>query len=197
MHINRLTIPFRLYAGFGIVLALGAALAGYGYWQLSRIDDRTTAMTNYATNSVRVLQTDRLLEGLRREKTKYHLDQDPAALQEFAAERAKAQELMEAAAAAAISPTRKQAYQELAVSIQKHGVDMQTFVLEVDATLHAKQKVFAAGDAASKAVADLVAPLETSDELPKAVAGAAAVNGVLALRMSGLRYLGDLYAKWL
>ena len=36
----RLTIPTRLYAGFGIVILLGAALAGFGYWQLTNIGSR-------------------------------------------------------------------------------------------------------------------------------------------------------------
>jgi hypothetical protein len=39
----RLTISFRVYTGFGLVIALGAALAGYGDWQLSNIS--TSAAT--------------------------------------------------------------------------------------------------------------------------------------------------------
>jgi len=197
MRLNSLTIPARLYSGFGIVILLGAALAGFGYWQLSTIESRTNAMSNYATNSVRVLQTEQLLESLRRAKTKYQLDQDPAALKDFETNQPKALQLMQVAANAALSPARKQIYTEMANEIAQHGEEMKTFVAEVNKVADARKQMFTMGDAASKAVAEFVAPLVQVNDLDRVAAAAAAKEGILALRMSGLRFIADGDRKWL
>src|SRR5215510_8285190 len=128
MRLNSLTIPMRLYAGFGIVILLGASLAGFGYWQLSNISSRTNAMSNYATNSVRVLQTEQMLESLRRTKIKYQLDRDPAALKDFQTSQPAALKLMQDAADAALSPERKKIYASMASAIAEHGEEMNKFV---------------------------------------------------------------------
>jgi methyl-accepting chemotaxis protein len=195
--LRRINIPGRLYAGFGAIILLSAALAAYGYWQLSGIHASAARMSNFATNAVRVLQTDTILEGLRRAKTRYQLDSAPEATKDFHDMQPKAVQLMQTAASVALSPERKKIYASLADQITAHGGEFDTFVGEVDAVTAGVKAMFAAGDAVTKATADLVEPLQNSTDLATVAAAGKAVQEVLALRMSALRYLADHDPKWL
>ena len=95
MRVSSYSIPTRLYAGFGIVIALGAVLAGYGYVQLSTIEATTTRMNHLVENTVRILQADTMIEALRRAKTKVALDGDPKAEAEFKEKQPKIVDMMQ------------------------------------------------------------------------------------------------------
>src|SRR5581483_6969580 len=120
--------------------------------------------SNYANNAVRVLQTDTLLETLRRAKVKYQLDNDKTALGDFDTAQPKALDLMRSALDAALSPTRKAIYGSLVDAVSVHGSEFHQFTAEVDAATDGAHAMFKTGDAASQAVAALAGPLEAGSD---------------------------------
>jgi methyl-accepting chemotaxis protein len=191
MRSTRLTIPVRLYLGFGVVILLGAALAGFGYAQLSVIETRETQMSNYADHAVHVLQADRMLESLRRTKIRYQLDRDPGALKEFHDTQPKAVELMRAAATTAISPVRKKLYSEIAAAITEHGDEFDKFAAEVDAVVTAEHAMFDGNAALSQSAADFASRLETGSDPQQILAAAQSEDAVFALQLAAIRFLAD------
>jgi methyl-accepting chemotaxis protein len=193
----KFTIPFRLYAGFGILILLGAALSGYGYWQLSRIHTDAQQMSNDANNLVRVLQTDTMLEALRRAKTRYQLDSFPQAAKDFRDALPAALELMKASGSMSISVERKQIYAALVDDIAAHGIEFEKLVTNVDAVKGTMNVLFAAGDALAKATAAVVDPLQKSSDPQTLLTAGKTLQSVLTLRLSALRYLAEGDPKWL
>src|ERR1700730_9669001 len=80
MNVLGLGIKTRIYAGFGVLVALGLALALFGIWQLSAITTKTGKMSAMSDNVARVLKTSRELELMRRSALAYRFNPVEAAL---------------------------------------------------------------------------------------------------------------------
>ena len=82
MSLLRLRIKGRLYAGFGILVLFGVALAGFAVWQLSAVSRQVSKMTALSDNTIRVLQISTDLQAMRRATLRDAFDHDKASQQE-------------------------------------------------------------------------------------------------------------------
>ena len=77
-----MSIKYRLYGAFGILILVTLGLVIYGAWVFGDIGPVIIRMNSIATNNARTLQAAEHLEILRRTVLRYVYDRDPAARQE-------------------------------------------------------------------------------------------------------------------
>src|ERR1700692_1020748 len=82
MSIFNLRIRGRLYGGFGALVLFGAALAGFGVWQLWGIQADVAEMTVQSQNMIRVSEATTELQAIRRAILRYAFDHDEASFAE-------------------------------------------------------------------------------------------------------------------
>src|ERR1700730_9429195 len=98
MRFNQLKVNARLTTGFGALIVIGIAVAGFGGWELTRIDGQVGKMSALAENAIRVLETNRLVEGAGRLRLRYVATNDEAFAKEFREGQAQAAALLKEAA---------------------------------------------------------------------------------------------------
>jgi methyl-accepting chemotaxis protein len=76
MSILKLRIGGRLYGGFGALVLIGAALAGFAVWQLWAIQTEVKALTRQSENAARAGELTTELQAIRRAILRYNFDQD-------------------------------------------------------------------------------------------------------------------------
>ncbi len=112
LSLNRYHIKSRIYAGFGLLIALGIALAAFGGWQLARVGGQFGQLVTISDHASRTDEMERLAEVLRRAALYYKDTNDDATITEFGAAEARAAELLKAASEDAELPERRRAYAE-------------------------------------------------------------------------------------
>jgi methyl-accepting chemotaxis protein len=76
MSMFNLRIGGRLYSGFGALVLFGAALAGFGVWQLWAVEAGVKALSTQSENSSRAGELTTELQAVRRAVLRYNFDQD-------------------------------------------------------------------------------------------------------------------------
>ena len=93
-------IRSRIYAGFGAVILLGAAVTGFGVWQFTALGQDVDRLVAAGADVSRGLEVNRIVEVLRRAALKYKTSGDEAATKEFADGMARATARLDEAATA-------------------------------------------------------------------------------------------------
>jgi methyl-accepting chemotaxis protein len=115
--LNRLHIRSRIYAGFGLLVALGLALSMVGLWEFSATGRQVNGLVRAADQTARVLKATHLLETMRRAALTYQTKGDPAAIKEFADAHAQAVETIAVSARDALTDERRRAYQDVGAAL--------------------------------------------------------------------------------
>ncbi len=110
IHLNHFRIKSRVYAGFGILIVLGLAVALFGAWQLSAIGGQVDKLVFFAVNESRVVESTRLLETVRRSALHYSNAYDQDSVSEFTAAANQAQTLIKDFRDIALTEERHQIY---------------------------------------------------------------------------------------
>src|ERR1700681_4564062 len=72
MDFLRIGIKGRIFAGFGLLIALALALALFGVWALSSIQSEMGRMSRLSDNRVRALELNRELGVMRQAAQNFH-----------------------------------------------------------------------------------------------------------------------------
>src|SRR5579863_8120806 len=144
--LNRILIKWRIFGGFGIVVVLGIAMAVYGVVALSNVGSYVTTLTKLSENSVRVLQSTKLIEAMRRGATRYASAPDATLQKEFNDNQAKAEELLKASAKATLSQDRLRAYNAVIDELEQHRSVFDQLVKNATTAEENKAKLFTGGD---------------------------------------------------
>ena len=107
MRFAAMGLRSRIFSGFGVLVALGLAMAGYGYYGLSNIASEGVKKDALAANVSRVLETSRMLETIRRAGTRYRIEASADALKDMEAAEARVAVLLAESAATAISEQQR------------------------------------------------------------------------------------------
>jgi CHASE3 domain sensor protein len=80
---QNIKIRARIFAGFGALIVLGAAIASYGVLRLSAVATQVGLLSTISEGTGRVLDADKYAETMRRGVVRYRLDGNEAALRDI------------------------------------------------------------------------------------------------------------------
>jgi methyl-accepting chemotaxis protein len=186
---KKLRIKSRVYAGFGSLIVMGAAMAIFGSWQLSALNEHVATMTRQSGHLTRLIDIERLLESAQRQGLRFKVNTDDASLQAFNESRKQAAELLKDAIATSHSQERAHELAKVQDGITAFGADFDQLHTGIKAMLENRAKLYTGGDELTAAVGRLVeAALATSNS---AVGDKAqeVEKAVLLVRVANWRFL--------
>jgi methyl-accepting chemotaxis protein len=195
MNVFRLGLKPRLYSGFGVLVLLGLALAGFAAWELSGIRSDVQKSSGINDNTIRALEVANRIEIIRRANLRYIVDADEQAPKDAAAAESEAIELLKAAAVATPTEERRTIYNNLRSGVESMGSQRGTLVTLGKQMQADRGKLFTGGDALSAATEKLVAAHANISD-PKVAALVGPIEaGVLLVRVANWRFLATRDAK--
>jgi methyl-accepting chemotaxis protein len=108
-----MSIKYRLYGGFGILVLVTLGLVFYGAMVFGDVGSVVIRMNSIATNNARTLQAEEYLEILRRTTLRYVYDRDEASQQENGAVAAKVLAALQGSEKSAPREERKKMYRDM------------------------------------------------------------------------------------
>ena len=194
MSIFNLRIRGRLYGGFGALVLFGAALAGFGVWQLWGIQSDVADMTVQSQNMIRVSEATTQLQAIRRAILRYAFDHDEASFAEAEQRLGKAAELVDEAIKTTTSDERRVVYKEVAKNVAELKTQRAALGDAIKQMLAGRDLLFADGD---KMAADVQKFVDAAKETSFAQAADALESKILLVRVANWRTLATRDAKGL
>ncbi len=108
-----MSIKYRLYGGFGILVLVTLGLVLYGVLVFGDVGAVVTRMNSIATNNARTLQAEEYLEILRRTTLRYVYDRDETSRKENGEVAAKVLAALQGAEKSAPREERKKMYRDM------------------------------------------------------------------------------------
>jgi len=192
MSIVNLRIRGRLYGGFGALVLFGAALAGFGVWQLWGIQSQVEAMKVQSENAIRIGEIAIELQAVRRAVLRYNFDHDEASFAEAEKRLAKTTDLLEEAAKTTTSQERRATYGETAKQITELKAKRVALGEAVRQMLAGRTLLFTDGDKMAADVSKFVGAAEKTDFAHQA---RALETKVLLVRIANWRTLATRDSK--
>jgi methyl-accepting chemotaxis protein len=182
-------IRSRIYIGFGVLVVIAGALAGFGFYTLSNIGGRLGQYEAIAGNMSRNLQVQYLAEQMRRDALSYSVSQGDSAVDEFDADQATAIDLLAGAAKATVSEKRRRFYTDASTTLAAAKTDFHKLVQLGETFSEARDQLFSGGDNLSKATSDLVEATRALDDPLVKTQTAAVDAAMLLVRVANWRFL--------
>jgi methyl-accepting chemotaxis protein len=114
MSMFKLGIRGRLYGGFGALVLLGAALAGFAVWQMWAVDSQVAAMKVQSESAIRIGEITMELQAARRNLLRYTFDQNEPSIVEAEQRFARLKDLFDEAGRTTTSKERRALYGDAA-----------------------------------------------------------------------------------
>jgi methyl-accepting chemotaxis protein len=189
MGFLRLKVRTRIFVGFGLLVILSAALAGFSLMQLTAVDEQIGKMNAVAANSARVLQSAHGLETMRRGALRYRFDQDQASLADLREARGLIEHLLTDALKVTFSDERMLLYQGVLNNLRDYDAELVRF-LDLTGTMTTERaKLFAGGDKLTAATTQLIIAGRDSSDVALIRAADAVESTVLLVRVANWRFL--------
>ena len=150
--LNRFLIKWRIFGGFGLIVALAIVMALYGLWALSGIGTNVDESTRLARNAVSVLEASRSLEAIRRVATRFTIAPDAALAKEFTDNADNVEDLLKKTLATTKDAERMRLYNEVLAEMGRHRTSFDQLIKSSNLMLEDRKKLIA-GDAALEAAA--------------------------------------------
>ena len=184
--LNRFKVATRIYAGFGVIVALGVALAAFGVFQLTHVATQVAKMDALAENVARVLGASETLEAIRRVETSVRQDSTAAALTELKLRIAQTTDLIADAADASDPGPLRDALISVKNSLQAHAIIVEQMARLSAARTAERARLFTGGDELTAAANKLVEAAKAESQQ----SGAAIVNAaILTVRVANWRFI--------
>ena len=194
MSIFNFRIRGRLYGGFGAVVLLGAALAGFGVWQLWAIAANADMMALQSENAIRVVQVSSELQAVRRAILRYQFDHDEPSYAEAEKRLTDSDALLDAAIQNSTSEERRNLYRAIKKNIAELKAKRTDLGGAVKQYVTGRASLFSDGDTMAENVQKFV-------DAAKGTAFSQAANAletkVLLVRVANWRMLATRDAKGL
>ena len=142
----------RIYAGFGIVVAIGLALGIFGLSQLSRIGRQVQQKATLDANIGRVLDATGRLEGVRRAETEFRQTGDEAILVGLRQNEAKFRALLAQTIQDSLPPERTKIYGAVIAGLHQHDAVLDRLVQLTRLARSNRTKLFNGDDQLAAAV---------------------------------------------
>ena len=154
-----MSIKYRLYGGFGILVVLTLGLVVFGVQELNAISMSVTKMNGISENSTRTLLIARYLETLRRSVLRFAYDHDEASRKENGEVAALTLSTLQAAEQQTPTEERKKAFRDVQgqlAGIQQTSQKLFDGVSQIDGTQQKLSKASGGLTAAANALIDKV-----------------------------------------
>ena len=198
MFLSRLGVKGRLYFGFSMVVLLGLALAMFGLWQLSGIQQQVSKASALSDNVIRALEISNNLQAIRRAILRYDFDADESSFEEAAHRETVTVDLLQAAAKATLSSERLTIYRNVEEIVVAMRAKREELGVAVKKMLESRETYFRAGDILTRDVADLLESARANSVDPTIIQGSTDLQAYMFLaRTSGLRFLASRDPKHL
>eukprot|EP01037_Dinobryon_pediforme_P010621 gene10621-10692_t len=182
----------RLYIGFSTVVLLGLALAIFGLWQLSGIQQQVGKASRLSDNVIRTLEISNNLQAISRAVLRYDFDADEASFLEAADRETTTIQLLQAAAKATLSQDRVKIYNSTEDIVVQMRAKREELGVAVKKMLENREAYFRAGDILTRDVAELLDSARTNSVDPTIVQGSTDLQAYMFMaRTSGLRFLAS------
>ncbi len=189
MGFLRLQVRTRIFVGFGLLVILSAALAGFSLMQLTAVDEQIGKMNAVAANTVRVLQSAHALETMRRGAIRYRFDQDQASLADLREARGLIEHLLTDALKVTFSDERMLLYQGVLNNLRDYDAELARFLHLTGTMTTERAKLFAGGDKLTAATTQLIIAGRGSSDVALIRAADAVESAVLLVRVANWRFL--------
>jgi methyl-accepting chemotaxis protein len=188
MGFGRLKVRTRIFAGFGLLVVLSAALAAFTLVQLGAIGAQVTNMTALQGNVARVAEATFGFERIRRGLLRFRVDQDDASVKEVSDARARIEVLLKEAAAATLSEERRSTYNGVLDTLRGTDTPITQFIDGMKAAAAARAKLFSGGDPLSAATSQLVIAARATNDPTLNDAADGTEAAVLLVRVANWRF---------
>jgi methyl-accepting chemotaxis protein len=156
MNLLRLGLKPRLFGGFGVLVLLGLALAGYGAWQLSAVGGQAGRVNRLADNMTRLVELRQKLEIMRRAALRLTTVVDETAIKEGAAAEQEAAELLDTGVKVTNSEDRSRSYASIAGGVASFRSKRESLIALARQAQGDRGHLFAAEDELTAATVKLV-----------------------------------------
>jgi methyl-accepting chemotaxis protein len=184
MSIFNLRIRGRLYGGFGALVLLSGALAGFAVWQLWAIDAQVSGMKVQSENAVRIGEVTTELQGTSRTVLNYIHDRDAASLADAAKRLAKLAGLFDEAAKTTTSTERRATYGAASQAVAELNNKRVALEADVKKMIAGSEQASSVGDRMAQ---DLRAFAEAANKTAYGQAANALEASFLMARVANLR----------
>jgi methyl-accepting chemotaxis protein len=191
MRLGRLRVRARLYLGFGLLVALGLGLAGFGAFQLGRVGFQVATMARLADGMLAAVDNTRLLETMRRAEADYRVDRDPAALQLREASEARFRDLLAQRVQITSSESRRLLYLAVQDGLRAHDASVEKYLAQDKVAADAKQRLATEGDALTATTDRLIAAAVARPGGESSDLAAQARVTFMQLRVASMRFSGN------
>jgi len=178
LNLNRFRITTRIYAGFGLLVALGVAVAIWSAWQSSATSRSVDNLVTVSDHAQRVLRMSGLVETIRRAALRYQTKGDEAMIKEFADAQTRASELLALSIQDSLSEDRRQVYKQASETLASLKGDFDQLVKLTNAALDGVNRIL------PKLGGDLVGATNKAIEMSRATGDVEARASVLELEVS-------------
>jgi methyl-accepting chemotaxis protein len=183
-----LTLKTRIYAGFGVLVALAVGLTLFAASELSAIQTSVGKMSALADNTVRALEVSKSLQTMQRAALEYRYEGTENAAKEGVEAAANAIDTLQAAAKATLSEDRREIYDRLASAVRTFQSKRDALVGLTKEIAADRAKLFTGGDELTAAAAKLIEEARASGEYAALAAGQVE-RDVLLVRVANWRFL--------
>ena len=184
--VSGMKIKTRLYGGFGVLVALGLLMAGFGLWQSSATSERVERLSTQAENAIGVVKISSELQAIRRALLRYQFDNDEASFAEAERRLGATATMLEQSAKEAGSDLQRDSARQLQKSIAAIQEARMALGGAVKVYSTGRTALFSEGDKMSADVQKFLDAMQASDF---ADAARALESRVLLVRVANWRFL--------
>lgn len=188
MRFATMGLRTRIYSGFGILVVLGLAMAGFGYLGLTNVGEEVGKLDVLAGSLSRVMEANRMLETMRLAGARYRIEATEDALKDMETAEARAAALMVESAAKSISEERRTLYNRVNDGLRAISVKNTEYLRLVKAGYQERAKLFTSGDALTAATSHVLAQAAGLNDPEQLALAGKVESAILLVRVSNWRF---------
>lgn len=185
----------RVFCGFGALIALSGIVALFAVSQLSSLRSDIDRTTRLNENAIRVLDSERLFESMRKDALKEQADWDPESGTKFLQSAAAVRTLLIDAGRETLSEARRQTYQRLGQNVDELQSQFGQLSKLATEAAEGRSVLFKVGDEVTAATGRLVTAVRAANDLEIMPAAQTAESAVLLVRVANWRFMATHDAK--
>jgi hypothetical protein len=189
MRLRQLRVRTRLYAGFGMLMALAAGVAGWAISQQTRVSSQLAIMSTQVQDLRQVDALALLLESAGRATFRFWFDADPAALSTANTDLARITEILASSSLTPAPAAKHQLYVSLQEEVAAYRSQFDRVIELQTVTAGLLNKLAVGGPSLTEEVARLV---KQANATPASIA---AEQALYRLRRDGLGFLSSTFRK--
>ena len=193
--LNRFLIKWRIFGGFGLIVALSVIMAVYGLWALSGIAKNVEDSMRLSRNAVGVLEASRSLEAMRRTATRMATAPDAALVKEFNDNVGAVETFIKQTLATTNDPERTRLYNDVLAELSRHKGTFDVLVKSSTATAQHRDKLIAEDAQLEGATAKLIEAARSAGNNAVLLRAIEVDDAVAQLRSDSWRFLATGDAK--